>query len=422
MAWPTQTFAQGFRDYGDIYTVGNPLYGKEILISSPELIRQVLTAEPDTYYAGEPNQPLSPLVGNRSVLLLDGPGHRRERKLLAPPFHGERLNVYADVMRDATLRAIERFPRGRRFSILPHMQRLTFEVILDNVLGVRDKETIDHLHNTVGDVVERAQSPLGMLWLLPAFQKDLGPLTGWAALKRGIEASDQALFDVIAKAREANQSNAGPARTDVLSLLLSARDEDGNPMTDQELRDELVTLLLAGHETSATALAWMIDVICRRPELLARIQEELKSTPHPGPWPYLDATIKEVLRLYPVGTLIVRRAKRDVVLGGYDIPAESTIVLSIYTAQRHPKAWEDPEALKPERFLNKKPDPYAWMPFGGGDRRCVGMAFALLELRVVLATMLSRVRFELPDPPAKVKLRSFLFAPARGTRVVVGMD
>jgi cytochrome P450 len=360
---------------------------------------------------------LVPVVGDRSVLLLDGREHHRRRKLLAPPFNGERLAGYAAVIREVAEREVDAYPVGELFSILPSMQRITFDVILETVFGVREGPSLDALRAGLRSLLEKAQSPLGMLWLLPAFQIDLGPLTGWAALKRAIAEADEAIYPIIAEARAA--SAEGPRRGDILSMLMAAVDEEGRPMSDQELRDELITLLLAGHETTATALAWAVDDIARRPEVLGKILAEIRAAPPGGPLPYLDATIKEVLRMRPLAPNIVRRVTAPIKMREYDIPAGTYVVICAYNVQHNPAVWDAPEEFRPERFLDKRPDPYAWLPFGGGARRCIGQALALLEMRVVLATLLPRVRLRVSDQPAKVTLRSFLFAPEGGTKVVV---
>jgi cytochrome P450 len=297
------------------------------------------------------------------------------------------------------------------------MQRLTFDVILDTIFGVHDGEALELLGERLLGLVERAQSPLGMLWLLPALQKDLGPLTGWAALKRAIGAADASIYPLIAAAR---RDPPGGGRA-VLSALLAAVDEEGRSMSDQELRDQLMTLLLAGHETTAISLAWAVDEIVRRPAVLGAILDEIRaaSGDPASPLPYLDATIKEVLRLHPVTPLLARRLAAPITLRDHEVPAGTFLVPNVYMAQRHPDYWEDPDAFEPRRFLDKKPDPYAWLPFGGGARRCIGMAFALQEMRVVLATLLSELRLAPVGKPAGLTLRSFLFAPKGGTRVMV---
>jgi cytochrome P450 len=426
MARPTETFEKGFREYGDIYSVKNPLLGREVVVCHPELIKQIFTGDPEVFHAGEANKALGPFVGSRSVLLLDGKEHHRERKLLLPPFHGERLAVYGGVMRDITERAIQEWPIGEPFSLLPRMQRITFDVILETVFGVHEGEDLEALRGRLLALLDKAQSPLGMLWLLPAFQRDLGPLTGWASLKRTLNAADETIYAIIARARSATAGAGGsgaPRRNDVLSMLLAAVDEQGQPMSDEELRDELITLLLAGYETTATALSWAVEEIVRRPEVHRRILDEVGSAPadrgHQDPLPYLDATIKEVLRLRPITPLLGRRLTAPITLRGYDIPAGTYVIPCVYLVQRHPDFWEAPGELRPERFLDQKPDPYAWIPFGGGARRCIGILFALYEMRVVLATLLSRVRLSLPDRPAKVVLRSFMFAPSGGPRVII---
>ncbi len=423
MAAPDEALARTFREHGDLYTTKIPMYGVEVVVSHPDLIRQIFTGDPEVFHGGEPNRMLIPVVGERSVLQLDSAAHHRERKLLMPPFHGERLAVYADVMRDLAEETIRGLPTGAELPVLPHFQRLTFEVILHTVFGVREGAEIDTLRERLGELVERAQSPLGMLWMMPVFQHDLGPLTGWAALKRTIAAADEAIYGVIAAARAAVTNAAGPPRTDVLSLLLAAVDDEGQPMSDKELRDELITMLLAGHETTAIALAWCLDAIVRRPEVLAKILAEIDAAPagaaHRAPLPYLDATIKEVLRLRPLTSFVTRMTTAPITLREHEIPAGTYLVLCIRNAQRHPDFWPEPDAFKPERFLDKKPDAYAWLPFGGGARRCIGMAFAMLEMRIVLATVLAQVRLRAAKPPAKVTLRSFLLTPKGGVRMVV---
>jgi cytochrome P450 len=414
MLHPAETFASDFKEYGDLYTIKNPLLGREVVVSHPELIKEVMTGDPAVYLAGEANKMLSVVVGDRSVLVLDGAEHHRQRKLLMPPFHGERLDVYARVIGRITRQVAEALPVGQPFPLLPSLQRITFDVILETVFGVSEGEEMDALRRSLLALLERAQSPLGMLWLHPSMRRNLGGLTGWAAIQRAIAAADETIFALIARARE-----NGARRDDVLSLLLSARDDEGQPMSDRELRDELMTLLLAGHETTATTLAWCVDEVVRRPKVMARLSGELDAAASGEPAPYLDATIKEVLRLHPIAPLLTRRTAAPVTLRGYELPVGTYVVLCAYSAQRHPAYWESPDELRPERFLDKKPDPYAWLPFGGGARRCIGMAFALFEARVVLGTLLREVTLRLTRPPAKITLRSFMIAPAGGPEVVV---
>jgi cytochrome P450 len=417
MTWmrrPVETFDKHFRAYGDVYSVNNPLYGREVILCHPDPIKDVLAGDPDLFLGGEANATLSVVVGNGSILLLDGKEHHRQRKLLMPPFHGERLAVYARGIHRIASRVIRDLPFGKPFSILPTFQRITFDVILETVFGASEGEEMETLRSRLMALVEKAQSPLGMLWLLPAMRVNLGPLTGWAAIQRSIAAADEAIYGLVARAR----AERGRGH-DVLSLLLSARDEDGQGMTDAELRDELMTLLLAGHETTATTLAWAVEEIARRPETLGAVRGELEAAAEGRPALELDATVNEVLRLHPIASLIARRTTAPWKVRDYDIPKGTYVLPCPHSVQRHPDFWEAPDEFHPERFLGKKIHPYAFIPFGGGSRRCIGMAFAMFEAKVILGTLFGEVDLRLPGPPAKVALRSFLFAPSGGPRVVV---
>jgi cytochrome P450 len=421
---PEGTFAAHFRDYGGIYSLNNPLLGREsffgglpkrVFVSHPALIKTVMTAEP--FRGGEAGSPLSVLFGRRSVLVLDGEEHHRQRKLLMPPFGGDRLVLYAREMRRITEETVRALPVGKAISILPALQRITFDVILKTVFGVCDGEEMASVRRPLLWLVDKVQSPLGvlpvMLRALPAVRRNLGPLVGEAALQRSLQQADAAIYALIASARA-----RGTGGDDVLSMLLSARDEQG-AMTDAELRDELVTLLLAGHETTATALAWAVDEIGHRPETARLVREEVAGARDGKPAPFTDATLKEVLRLHPIVPFIMRRLAAPYTLGGYELPKGTLVAASPYDAQRHPAYWEAPTEFRPARFLDAKPDPYAWLPFGAGSRRCIGMAFALFEARIVLATLLAERTLVLPVPPARVTLRSFFFAPSGGPRVVL---
>jgi cytochrome P450 family 110 len=279
IAGPTEVLEKGFREHGDLYTAKTVIYGHEVMISHPDLVKQIFAGDPEVFQAGVVYRIFAPLFGDRSVMVLDGRAHKRERKLLMPLFHGERLGVYADVMRDVTSQALERLPLGETISILPCLQRVTFDVILDTVFGVREGAAIEALRARLGALMEKVQSPLGTLWLLPALQKDLGPLTGWASLKRSILAADEAIYGVIAEARAAAKT-PGPRRPDVLSLLLAAVDEEGQPMSDQELRDELITMLVC---RSASITSSATRTSGRRLRSSGRSASSTRSrTPTPG--------------------------------------------------------------------------------------------------------------------------------------------
>jgi cytochrome P450 len=425
---PEGTFAADFRDYGDLYSLNNPLVGrkqvfgglpKRVLVSHPALIKTVLTAEP---FLGGAGAVVSDVLGPRSVFVLDGEEHHRQRKLLMPPFVGDRLAPYAHEMRRITEETVRALPLGKEIPILPALQRITFDVILKTVFGACEGEDMASIRKPLQSLLDTAQSPLGMLrMLLQALLRNAGaagemfaPLTGWTAIHRSVQQADAAIYAFIASAR-----TRGPCGDDVLSMLLSARDEQGRSMSDGELRDELVTLLLAGNETTALALAWAVDEIGHRPEIERLVREEVTGARDGKPAPFTDATIKEVLRLHPIVPFLMRRLAERYALGGYELPEGTWVLPQPYDAQRHPAYWEAPSEFRPARFLGAKPDPYAWLPFGAGSRRCIGMAFALFEARVVLATLLAERTLVLPAPPARVALRGNFFAPSGGPRVVL---
>jgi cytochrome P450 len=414
--------------YGGIFTVDTLIFGREVEIADPEMIKQALTADPDVARAGEANEIMAPLLGQRSVLLLDGPEHLRQRRLMMPPFHGEHVLAYAATMRSITEREIARWPVGEPFALHAHMQRITLDIILRTVFGVDEGAQLEDLRDALTRVLDRQADPIQAISQIPKLRRSFLGLTPWDGFLRDVKRADALIYRQIAR-RRADAAAGGKRRDDVLAMLLEARDEQGQPMTDVELRDELVTLLAAGHETTATMLCWAFDLVLGdarvRAALLRELDEAGAGAREPdlasiGRLRYLDATIKEVLRLRPVIPGVARRLKAPVVIGGHEIPAGELLVPVAWLAHHDPKAYERPEAFEPERFLDTKPDPYAWLPFGGGARRCLGMTFALYEMKVVLATVLTRVRLRKRHAaPARVKLRGFTFVPEGGTEVVV---
>lgn len=423
MTRPVYFVERARRIWGDIYTIHSPIFGHEIVVTRPETIRTVLRGDPEVFRGGEANSALSVLVGPQSVLILDGKRHRRERQLLMPPFHGDRMRSYSRTIRDQTWRAMASWTRGEVVSLQPHMQRITLEVILRTVFGMEESPELVALRDALKVMLEGPTSAIGMLPLIPALQRDLGPLWPWDRFKRMLEKTDAMIYAQIAEARR----RGGEGREDILSLLLSARDEAGQPMSDPELRDELVTLLTAGHETTALALAWAFEQILLHPEVLARLLDELDEVvgaealdeDHCGRLPFLDATIRESLRVRPIIPFFARKLSQPTTIQGYDIPAGDMVVPCSWLVHRDPDVYPEPARFRPERFLDKRPDPYAWIPFGGGGRRCIGMAFALHEMKVVIASVLTKLRIRLAvERPSPVKLRGFAFAPKGGTRVV----
>jgi cytochrome P450 len=413
---PERFITDCHRKYGDVFSIETVIFGKEVAITRPELIKTVFTGDPEDLRAGEANEALSPVLGTKSVLLLDGAEHLRQRRLMLPPFHGERMLAYAKTMRDVTHRRIDAWPR--EIVIHPEMQAITLDVILRTVFGADEGDELEGLRRTIAGLLDLVSSPWTMLATVPAMRRELRGLSPWAYFLRKRKKVDDRIYAVIAKRRQSQER-----RSDILSLLLDAKDENGDGMTDVELRDELMTLLVAGHETTANELAWTFELLLRHPRAMKRVMEEIGGfggEPNIEKLPYVDAVIKEVLRLRPVVPAVGRKLKRPMKVGAFEVPAGTLLVPSVWLTHRLPDVYPDPERFDPERFLDKKPDPYAWLPFGGGIRRCIGMAFALFEMRVVLATVLSRVRMQLVmKRPARVVLRAFTHAPEKGVPVVV---
>ena len=406
---PLQLMRECRRRYGETFcirTVG--VAGDIVLVSSPEAIRQVWSGDPDVLHAGEANAAvLVNFVGPRSLLVLDGKAHLRERKLLMPPFHGERMLAYAAAMRAAAEESVARWPVGRPFAVLPHLRDIALEVILRAVFGLEEGARQGSLHRVIARLLDDAASPWRLLPVLLGL--DLFKLLPNHPLSRLKAQMDRAIFALIAERRGA------VGGTDVLSLLLSARDEEGRGLSDEDLRDELVTLLVAGHETTATATAWTLQCLLAEPAAMERARADVAAGGHA----VVDAAIKEALRLRPVVSIVARKLKAPMRIAGWDLPAGVTVAPCIYLAHRNPEIYPEPERFRLERFLDGKPDLGAWLPFGGGVRRCIGMSFALMEMRVVLETVLRRARLSLPpEGPAVPARRGITLAPSGGSRVV----
>jgi cytochrome P450 len=426
LAWPIEFLDHCHAKYGDLFTLETHLFGVEVLVTHPDDVKRVFTGDPDQLHAGEANVLLEPLVGARSVLLLDGAEHLRQRRLLMPPFHGERMLAYARTMQEITEDVISRWPAEGTFSLHPHMQRITLDIILRTIFGAESDRDLGELREALAGLLDHLSSGVTALFSVPAMQHEAYGLSPWAAFLRKRRRADALVYGQIERRRAELARNA-PPRQDILAMLLEARDEDGQPMTDRELRDELMTLLVAGHETTATMLCWTMDAILAHPDVEARLRTELRQheggdgTVNPaevGRLAYLDAVIKEALRLRPVIPAVGRRAKADIELRGRRLPAGTMLVPATYLVHQNATLYPRPTEFRPERFLDKKPDPYAWFPFGGGIRRCLGMAFAMVEMKVVVATVLARVRLrKARKAPSKIRMRVFTFAPDRGVEV-----
>jgi cytochrome P450 len=402
------------RRYGDFFTV-RFLFGSVVFVANPEIIKEVFKGDPDTFHAGEGNAtPLEPLVGQHSVLLLDGPEHLRQRKLMLPSFHGERMQRYGPLMAEITEREVERWPVGRPFGLRPRTQAITLEIIMRTVFGIEDAGRLERLRDGLGRMLDIGMHRTALAGIaVPALRTTIGRRV-WARFQRLRAEVDEVLFDEIARRRAAPDA---ADRDDMMSILLQARDEEGKPMTDQELRDELMTLLVAGHETTATALAWAFYLLLRHPKELARLEAEIEEGESDE---YLDAVIKETLRVRPVIPGVIRKLTRPVELNGYELPAGTRVAPNIYLTHRRPDVYPEPERFRPERFLEHAADTYSWIPFGGGIRRCLGASFATYELKIVIPTILQQLRLRAADArPEPIRRRAITFVPERDARVVV---
>jgi cytochrome P450 len=400
------------RRYGDLVTLRTLMDPGFVMVFDPELVKQVFRGPPDRLRAGEANAVLGPVVGERSVLLLDGAEHMRQRKLLLPPFHGERMRAYERVMRQAADREIDSWPVGEPFALLPSMQSLTLEVIMRAVFGVTQDPRREELKRRVRGMIAPTASRFGVL-LLALSRGRIGTAAGDRFEERR-RLVDELIYDEIAERRTAPDLEQ---REDIFSMQLLARDEDGREMTDRELRDELVTLLVAGHETTATGLSWAFELLMRNPPVLERLRAELAD----GEDAYLQAAVKEVLRLRPVIAGVGRVVRGSPFeLGGYELPPGTEINPSIAGIHRRADRYPQPRAFRPERFLEPDPpDTYTWLPFGGGTRRCLGASFATFEMGVVIRRVLERADLAPADErPEKGIRKGITFVPEHGARMV----
>jgi cytochrome P450 len=410
VARPVSFFESCRRRFGQTFTLRILRAGEMVFISDPPSLKRLFGADRQNTIAPGRNVILRPVLGPRSVLLLEGDDHLRRRKLMLPPFHGERMRAYEDVMGDAADRAVDAWPLGRQFRLHPSMQGITFEVILAAVFGVEDDTRRTALSERLTEVLATTRSPfaLGMTVdrarSLPRFRR----------IARMLDESDEILFAEIADRRADAELES---REDILSMLVAARFDDGSAMSDAEVRDQLMTLLLAGHETTATALAWAFDLLFRAPDKLERLREELAADVG---YEYLDAVIKETLRVRPVVPFVGRQLKDATELGGYDLPAGTDVMPAILLAHTRPDVYPDPYEFRPERFLEDSPETFGWIPFGGGTRRCIGAAFAEFEMRVVLSTILRRVTLRpATDRPERIVRRNVTLSPRGGTPAVL---
>ncbi|OKH38111.1 cytochrome P450 [[Phormidium ambiguum] IAM M-71] len=424
---PMQYMEECAKRYGDIFTIQlGAEFDPLVYVSNPKALQQILTNDTTKPFTapGDINKIFEPLTGKLSIFGLSGKQHQRQRQLMMPPFHGDRMLTYANTIAEVTEKIMSRWQVGESFCARTSTQAITLRVIMQAVFGLYDGPRAQQLEKVLGEMIDEASSPLSVTMIyFPFLQKDLGAWSPWGKYLRRKAQVDQLIYDEIRERR----ANFDPSRTDILNLLMEARDEAGEGMTDEELHDELMALLLAGHETTATALAWALYWIHQIPEVRSKLLAELDTlgeNPDPNAifkLPYLNAVCCETLRIYPVAMLTFPRVVQEPVnLAGYALQPGTVLLGSIYLTHQREDLYPEPKKFKPERFLERQFSPYEFLPFGAGARRCIGFAFAQFEMKMVLAKMLSRFDLQLVDNnEIKPVRRGLVTAPNRSIQLLV---
>ncbi len=421
---PLETLEEYQKRYGDIF---RPMIGRGdefVVLSNPKAIQELFSADPKLFCSGSGNKILHPLVGDWSLLLLDGDRHQSQRRLLNPAFHGERMRAYAQLIRNITEQVTSNWTVGKSFIARSVMQEISLRVILQAVFGLDEGERFQQLQRLLCGMLDTFDSPFkSSLLFVKALQKDFGAWSLWGRFLRQRKQADRLIYAEIHKRRQQSRFDG----EDILSLMMVACDEAGQPMTDRQLRDELMTLLLAGHETTASALAWALYWIHKLPTVRDQLLKELASVDKdadPGEiarLPYLTAVCQETLRLYPIALFAFTRIlQAPFRLMGYEFAPGTRISPCIYLVHHRQDIYPQPKQFRPERFLERQFSPYEYLPFGGSNRRCLGMAFALYEMKLVLATILSRWELALVNQrPVRPVRRVVTTTPAGGVPMVV---
>jgi len=401
---PDGFFAAAHRRYGDMFTL-RVLGQQWVAVAHPDAVKELLSHGPEEVDSGAANQSLSPMLGSRNLLLLDGEEHLHRRRLVLPPFHGERMRAYEELIRAAIGEEIAKWPLGRPVEALPRMQALTFGVIMRCVFGVDESERMGELGETLRGMVSWVTEMRRVLFFFLIGPQRLNRLP---AFRRQVERVDREILAEIARRRTIGDLSE---REDILSLLIQAVDEDGEHLSDGELRDELMTLLLAGHEITATLLAWAIHDLARDRQSQDRLAREGGA--------FCDAVVTETLRLHPPTGGLARRLRVPLRIGGYDLPVGADVVPVTLLVHRRADVYPDPWTFKPTRFLDTRPPAGGWFPFGGSVRRCIGASFAQFEAKIVLeeltkALVLSPVERQ----PERTGRRAIVLTPSKGARVV----
>jgi cytochrome P450 len=406
------SFHEGCRArYGKRFTIRLLVNYPLVMLSDPDEIREVFTAPPDVLHAGEgPSAVLGPVLGRHSVILLDEGAHLEQRKLMLPAFHGEKMQALAGVMAEVAEREAAAWPRDRPVRLHPRLQGLTLEIILRAVFGLEAGERLDALRQRLTGILDVGTNPTSML---PPLRREWGGIGPWARFVKLREEADRLIFELVDERRRDDHDG-----DDVLSMLLAARHEDGSPMSNEELRDELMTLLVAGHETTASELAWAFERLAREPRVLGRLVDEVDGGDEDA---YLTATVHETLRRRPVlPNAGPRLIKQPVEIGGWSYPTGACLTPNAYLVHHDPAIYPEPYAFRPERFLDEQPGTYTWIPFGGGRRRCLGASFALLEMKIVLAAVLRQCELHPASEGMEVaRRRAITLSPRAGARAVL---
>ena len=409
--------------YGDTFTIQGSQGTPIVYFSQPQALQTIFTADSSQLDAGRGNSGLEFLMGENSLLLLDGDRHQRQRQMLTPPFHGERMRAYGQIISEIAEQVMNQWTVGKPFNIRASMQEITLRVILRVVFGLDEGSRLEQLRSLIGSTLDLMTSRFNSSAFFFEFLKqDLGDWSPWGRMLRQIKQIDELIYAQIAERR----AEANPNREDILSLMMSARDEAGQPMTDVELRDELMTLLVAGHETTASALTWALYWVDQLPQVRDKLLQELDSVDADldpsviAKLPYLTAVCSETLRIYPIAAnTFVRVVRSPIEITGYKLPPGTVIVPSIYLAHHREETFPQPKQFKPERFLERQFSPYEYLPFGGGNRRCIGMAFAMYEMKLVLATIVSRFQVSLVNKRPVIPVRRGLtLAAPEGMKMV----
>lgn len=402
--------------YGDVFRFRGVIAGRPVVISHPDHVKSLFTASPELVPSLTAESPLRPFVGENSVLTAQGERHLRQRKLLLPAFHGDAVDNYARMIEEAADREIARWPIGETFALAPRMQAITLDVIMSGIFGIEGRPAADSPEWRLREATKRVVAMSTWAIAQVAELMNLGSSEPVGLAKRVMAGLDRSTYDVIAGRRA---ENGAVERHDILSMLLRAEAEDGQPLSDRELRDELITLVLAGHETTANSLSWTWERLTRTPDAYATLYQSVREGRDDAD-DQIENVIHEAMRSRPVVPIVGRRVQSAWRLGDFGVPAGTPISASILLAHHREDIYPDPHAFMPQRWAGRKPGTYEWFPFGGGTRRCLGASLAMAEQRVVLKAMVQRLDIEADRPqPERARHRNVTMIPARGARVIL---